>query len=507
MSKLPSTRFNYIICKNYTAQFEYEAYFRYREKDFKLVEYLIYHLFYGKITHFNYNEKKEEFYKAYNLYKKKYEGGKPELISEADKMSLEPFINLLVQIKNNFTKSHVLSIRVINKLKEFGWVDINPLENEDVSSAYKRLKMKKIWANNEYKKRSKHINELTFSHDFMERPFNTDDLNVQEIFFGELSNGPFATDLTHVKNDNTKLGKLGKDSLDRIKRTLFIQDISIILMKHHIEGSCLNRIQIEKIGKRIQLQLPGNTRWGSHYFCLNSIIASKKALQVVVFENAVQRTITPELISKLVDTNSFWPATELLCSFLKLFVDMFKIFESDKPNLSSVYNEFIILGNEISKSTIPIKDEVLDIYNHYNEKLYHPAIAIAYFFDPRYKGKYLPDRISSISYIVEETDKEIMEYHAKSSRFSSNFLWLKEAIEDPITWWSSLEKDVPILKEYTCILDIWGEGIHHTYHSMFEEARHEYWWVRAGHGWLDGERCTPSADDVVAAVSAVLAIV
>ncbi|CAJ0767700.1 10279_t:CDS:2, partial [Entrophospora sp. SA101] len=120
---------------------EYEAYFRYREKDFKLVEYLIYHLFYGKITHFNYNEKKEEFYKAYNLYKKKYEGGKPELISEADKMSLEPFINLLVQIKNNFTKSHVLSIRVINKLKEFGWVDINPLENEDVSSAYKRLKM------------------------------------------------------------------------------------------------------------------------------------------------------------------------------------------------------------------------------------------------------------------------------------------------------------------------------------------------------------------------------
>ncbi|CAJ0645352.1 9918_t:CDS:2 [Entrophospora sp. SA101] len=238
-----------------------------------------------------------------------------------------------------------------------------------------------------------------------------------------------------------------------------VKDIVKFFKKHHIEGSCLNRIQIEKIGKRIQLQLPGNTRWGSHYFCLNSIIASKKALQVVVFENAVQRTITPELISKLVDTNSFWPATELLCSFLKLFVDMFKIFESDKPNLSSVYNEFIILGNGISKSTIPIKDEVLDIYNHYNEKLYHPAIAIAYFFDPRYKGKYLPDRISSISYIVEETvkltdktnigklTKEIMEYHAKSSRFSSNFLWLKEAIEDPITWWSSLEKDVPILSQ------------------------------------------------------------
>ncbi|CAJ0851106.1 62_t:CDS:2, partial [Entrophospora sp. SA101] len=215
---------------------EYEAYFRYREKDFKLVEYLIYHLFYGKITHFNYNEKKEEFYKAYNLYKKKYEGGKPELISEADKMSLEPFINLLVQIKNNFTKSHVLSIRVINKLKEFGWVDINPLENEDVSSAYKRLKMSSRSCNKILNIIGNNINNIILEPDdpLLSGPFNTDDLNVQEIFFGELSNGPFATDLTHVKNDNTKLGKLGKDSLDRIKRTLFIQDISIILMTKNI---------------------------------------------------------------------------------------------------------------------------------------------------------------------------------------------------------------------------------------------------------------------------------
>jgi hypothetical protein len=61
-----------------------------------------------------------------------------------------------------------------------------------------------------------------------------------------------------------------------------VKDIVKFFKKHHIEGSCLNRIQIEKIGKGIQLQLPGNTRWGSHYSCLNSVIASKKALQVII---------------------------------------------------------------------------------------------------------------------------------------------------------------------------------------------------------------------------------
>jgi hypothetical protein len=44
-------------------------------------------------------------------------------------------------------------------------------------------------------------------------------------------------------------------------------------------------------------------------------------------------------MSKLVDTNSFWPEIELLCSFLKLFVEMFKTFESDKPNLSLVFHK------------------------------------------------------------------------------------------------------------------------------------------------------------------------
>ena len=55
---------------------------------------------------------------------------------------------------------------------------------------------------------------------------------------------------------------------------------------HHVENACLARLQKEKLGKIIRLQLPGNTRWGSHHTCLLSFVQSMKALQV--FNNKIQ---------------------------------------------------------------------------------------------------------------------------------------------------------------------------------------------------------------------------
>jgi hypothetical protein len=51
---------------------------------------------------------------------------------------------------------------------------------------------------------------------------------------------------------------------------------------HHIEGACLARLQQEKIGKIIRLQLPVKTRWGSHHNCLLSVLNGKRALQVLL---------------------------------------------------------------------------------------------------------------------------------------------------------------------------------------------------------------------------------
>ncbi|GES87423.1 uncharacterized protein LOC103277764 [Rhizophagus clarus] len=70
-----------------------------------------------------------------------------------------------------------------------------------------------------------------------------------------------------------------------IKETITpVQEIIKFFKRHHIENACLERLQIEKIGKTIKFNLPVITRWGSHYICLQSFLASKKALQNVVFE-------------------------------------------------------------------------------------------------------------------------------------------------------------------------------------------------------------------------------
>ena len=59
-----------------------------------------------------------------------------------------------------------------------------------------------------------------------------------------------------------------------------VQEIIKFFKRHHIENACLEQLQTEKIGKTIKFNLPVITRWSSHHLCLQSFLASKKALQV-----------------------------------------------------------------------------------------------------------------------------------------------------------------------------------------------------------------------------------
>ncbi|PKY56740.1 hypothetical protein RhiirA4_428472 [Rhizophagus irregularis] len=62
-----------------------------------------------------------------------------------------------------------------------------------------------------------------------------------------------------------------------------VKEIVKFFKNHHVESACLVRLQKEKLGKEIRLQLPGNTCWGSHHACLLSFVQSMKALQIIVF--------------------------------------------------------------------------------------------------------------------------------------------------------------------------------------------------------------------------------
>ncbi|GET03902.1 zinc finger BED domain-containing protein RICESLEEPER 2-like [Rhizophagus clarus] len=243
-----------------------------------------------------------------------------------------------------------------------------------------------------------------------------------------------------------------------IKETITpVQEIIKFFKRHHIENACLERLQIEKIGKTIKFNLPVITRWGSHYICLQSFLASKKALQNVVFEECVRKSIPSSLNSKLIDTEGFWVNIEEICQLLEPFTKIIREFESNQPNLSLVYDRFTKLKNEIKQLTnTSLKDIILDKCTLRWEKMYHPAIVIAYYLDPRYHGQDLIDEYL-FSMIAEETSKfvnqdlsgqlvkELLWYNNKTGPFNSSIFWKLEAISNPIDWWNGFQQEVPVL--------------------------------------------------------------
>ena len=88
--------------------------------------------------------------------------------------------------------------------------------------------------------------------------------------------------------------------------------------------------------------------------------------------------------------------------------------------------------------------------------MYHPAIIIAYYLDPRYHGQLLSENYP-FSTIAEEASKfvnqnssgqlakELLWYNNKTGPFGKSIFWELEVVNNPIDWWNGLQKEVPIL--------------------------------------------------------------
>jgi len=88
--------------------------------------------------------------------------------------------------------------------------------------------------------------------------------------------------------------------------------------------------------------------------------------------------------------------------------------------------------------------------------MYHPAIIVAYYLDPRYRGQLLSDNYP-FSTIAEEASKfvnqnssgqlakELLWYNNKTGPFGKSIFWELEVVNNPIDWWNGLQKEVPIL--------------------------------------------------------------
>lgn len=88
--------------------------------------------------------------------------------------------------------------------------------------------------------------------------------------------------------------------------------------------------------------------------------------------------------------------------------------------------------------------------------MFHPAIIVAYYLDPRYRGQLLSENYP-FSTIVEEASKfvnqnssgqlakELLWYNNKTGPFGKSIFWELEVVNNPIDWWNGLQKEVPTL--------------------------------------------------------------
>ena len=78
--------------------------------------------------------------------------------------------------------------------------------------------------------------------------------------------------------------------------------------------------------------------------------------------------------------------------------------------------------------------------------MYHPAIIVAYFLDPKYHGEYLVNQHAQINFILAEASKlvdsnlggtlagEILQYKSMEGVFNSEFLWSSKATKNSFVW-------------------------------------------------------------------------
>nr|CAG8466650.1 8363_t:CDS:2 [Entrophospora candida] len=257
-----------------------ENYFVYKDgKECNFHEFIVYNLYFGIIRGTNV---KSDLFTSYLVIGKKYSSSLKELsewrnsneilsiIGNYIKSDLldddDPLLSAIIDVQD--IKMDLKKHHLYNKLKKcIGWEEFSQDDTIGIVSSlsYHGKRMCKL-TRNFIDQVSQMVNKSTYSHDIISsymrflapdifvrwesgQSLASKDCGVQkypdiigtkqnsklncmhEILYGEISYGPFNSDAEeHIDNDCLKIGKLGKDGLDRIKRLLNTSKVQIILI-------------------------------------------------------------------------------------------------------------------------------------------------------------------------------------------------------------------------------------------------------------------------------------
>lgn len=244
-------------------------------------------------------------------------------------------------------------------------------------------------------------------------------------------------------------------------KSFFAEVITIVktIKNSHILKALFDEISSEKRFKdRISLKLPGQTRWGSHLFCLESLQSNKVVLQTLAVNEKAD--LDPSIKRTLLDDAVFWVRIKKMINLLKPIVDLITSIESNDPQIHRVVRKLNELEKSMKENLPPSpmqKSEEKKVMEKFIERKNFgigPIHLAAFMLDPKMQGSLLDptELLDAIGFVCDcaqqmgldvlKVRESLADYRDKEGLFSRKFLWEgmddKDKIIRPLSWWRGL---------------------------------------------------------------------
>lgn len=233
-------------------------------------------------------------------------------------------------------------------------------------------------------------------------------------------------------------------------------DIVKTIKNSHILKALFDQISAEKkkFKDRVTLKLPGKTRWGSHLFCIKSLLANKVVLQTLAVSE--QAELSTEMKRRLLDDCVFWVRVQKMVDILNPIVHLITAFESNQPQIHKVFSKF----NDLEKTLIvqlplsPLqKAEEQNVLKKFKKRRDFGLGEIhlaADLLNPAAQGSSLKplELLDAVSFVcdvgrkmgvsIPKIKENIADYRDKQGIWGKEFVW--EGIDElsPVLWWRGL---------------------------------------------------------------------
>lgn len=227
----------------------------------------------------------------------------------------------------------------------------------------------------------------------------------------------------------------------------------------HISLAQFNKIQLQNYNKVLSLKLPVKTRWGSILNCINSLITSKSALQMLMVTEGENLKFSRNVKQNCLDDEIFWIKLQKVAVLLTPIVKWITLLEGNMFKISQVVEAFKDIENIFTENIalLPIsKSEEKECFSKLEKRkkmAVKPVHYAANLLDPPLTGQSLTGEehilaMQCIDNILSHHPKfinkketiftELTKYCAKTDLWSMDFIWLSARSVDCISWWQGM---------------------------------------------------------------------